>query len=63
MQGGAVSHPIRRQPAGTGSFTQNYYIPSSNPWQDASGGTLEEFYAIGLREPHRMSFDAVTGSF
>ena len=63
MQGGAVSHPIRRQPAGTGSFTQNYYIPSSNPWQDASGGTLEEFYAIGLREPHRMSYDAVTGSF
>ncbi|WP_035609573.1 ThuA domain-containing protein [Haloferula sp. BvORR071] len=63
MQGGSVSHAIRRQPAGSGSFTQNYYIPNSNPWQDASGGTLEEFYAIGLREPHRMSFDPATGSF
>ncbi|WP_367870354.1 ThuA domain-containing protein [Luteolibacter sp. Populi] len=63
MQGGTVSHPIRRQPAGPGSFTQNYYIPSNNPWLDASGGILEEFYAIGLREPHRMSFDAVTGLF
>ena len=63
MQGGTVSHPIRRQPAGPGSFTQNYYIPSSNPWQDVNGGILEEFYSIGLREPHRMSFDAVTGLF
>jgi uncharacterized repeat protein (TIGR03806 family) len=63
MQGGAVSHPIRRQPLGQGSFTQNYYIPSSNPWQDVNGGILEEFYSIGLREPHRMSFDAVTGLF
>ena len=63
MQGGAVSHPIRRQPAGPGSFTRNYYIPSSNPWQDPDGGVLEEFYAIGLREPHRMSFDPVTGLF
>jgi len=63
MQGGSVSHPIRMQPSGTGSYTQGYYIPSSNPWQDPSGGILEEFYAIGLREPHRMSFDASTGLF
>ena len=63
MQGGGISHPIRRQPLGPGSYTQNYYIPSSNPWQDVNGGLLEEFYAIGLREPHRMSFDAVTGLF
>ncbi len=63
MQGGAVSHPIRRQPAGPGSFTQNYYIPNSNPWQDINGSLLEEFYAIGLREPHRMSFDAQSGAF
>ncbi|MCW1913513.1 ThuA domain-containing protein [Luteolibacter sp. GHJ8] len=63
MQGGAISHPIRRQPLGPGSFTQNYYIPSDNPWQDVNGGILEEFYAIGLREPHRMTFDAATGLF
>ncbi|BCU78982.1 ThuA domain-containing protein [Luteolibacter sp. LG18] len=63
MQGGAISHPIRRQPGGSGSYTQGYYVPSSNPWQDATGGTLEEFYAIGLREPHRMSFDTTTGLF
>ena len=65
MQGGTVSHPIRRQPAGAGSYSANYYIPKSNPWaQPHTGGTasvLEEFYAIGLREPHRMSFDAASG--
>ncbi len=65
QQGGTVSHPIRRQPAGTGSYSANYYIPKSNPWaQPHTGGTasvLEEFYAIGLREPHRMSFDPASG--
>ncbi len=63
MQGGNTSHPIRRQPAGPGSYTQGYYIPSDNPWLDPAGGILEEFYAIGLREPHRMSYDAATGLF
>jgi uncharacterized repeat protein (TIGR03806 family) len=65
MQGGSVSHPIRRQPAGPGSYSANYYVPKSNPWaQPHTGGTasvLEEFYAIGLREPHRMSFDPASG--
>jgi len=63
------SHPIRRQPqsgapppAGwPASYSQNYYIPNDNPWQDPSGGTLEEFWAIGLRSPHRMTQDPVTG--
>ena len=67
MQGGAISHPIRRQPAGPGSFTANYYIPSNNPWVVApeivESPVLEEFYAVGLREPHRMSFDEETGLF
>jgi uncharacterized repeat protein (TIGR03806 family) len=65
LRGGSVSHPIRRQPAGAGSYSQNYYIPSNNPWaQPHVGGSstvLEEFYAIGLREPHRMSFDPASG--
>ena len=59
------SHPIRRQPEllrnNDQSFTANYYIPNDNPWLDPNGGVLEEFYAIGLRNPHRMSQDPVSG--
>jgi uncharacterized repeat protein (TIGR03806 family) len=58
QRGGSVSHPIRRQPRD--ATTQGYYIPSDNPFVDS--GSLEEFYAIGLRSPHRMSEDAETGS-
>ena len=70
MQGGTVSHPIRRQPQNgasppsgfPNSFTQGYYIPSDNPWLDPNGGILEEFWAIGTRSPHRMTLDTVTGN-
>jgi uncharacterized repeat protein (TIGR03806 family) len=64
------SHPIRRQPVNggslpsgwtLGSFSAHYYIPNDNPWQDPGGGTLEEFWAIGLRSPHRMTLDPPTG--
>ncbi|MEM7144445.1 MAG: PQQ-dependent sugar dehydrogenase [Verrucomicrobiota bacterium] len=71
------SHPIRRQPqnppltpfqppwpAGQWppvSFTQGYTIPNDNPWLDPGGGNLEEFWAIGLRSPHTMTRDPVTG--
>lgn len=63
------SHPIRRQPISNasppagwpGTFTQGYFIPNDNPWQDSTGGILEEFYALGLRSPHRMSHDPLTG--
>jgi uncharacterized repeat protein (TIGR03806 family) len=63
------SHPIRRQPhdaasppAGwPNSSTGNYYIPNDNPWQDANGNLLEEFWAIGVRSPHRMTYDPPTG--
>lgn len=63
------SHAIRRQPLdpGTppsgwpGSFSQGYFVPDDNPWQDATGGVLEEFFAIGLRSPHRMTYDSLTG--
>nr|MUH40408.1 T9SS C-terminal target domain-containing protein [Zobellia laminariae] len=68
-RGGKISHPIRRQPLNAGippngwpdSFTQGYYIPNDNPWVDTSGSNLEEFYAIGTRSPHRISFDTPTG--
>ena len=64
------SHPIRRQPEDNSSnrpwgwpasYSQGYYVPNDNPWVDPSGGTLEEFYAIGLRSPHSMTYDAVSG--
>lgn len=63
------SHPIRRQqvdPPGMSfddysSFSQGYFIPNDNPWQDVNGGILEEFFALGLRSPHRASWDPVTG--
>jgi uncharacterized repeat protein (TIGR03806 family) len=63
------SHPIRRQPqnGGTlpggwmGSFSTNYYVPNDNPWLDVGGSVLEEYYCIGLRSPHRMSYDEPTG--
>jgi glucose/arabinose dehydrogenase len=54
-RGGAISHPIRRQPRN--GRTQGYFIPSDNPWVDGGGRQLEEFFAIGLRNPHRASYD------
>lgn len=60
------SHPIRRQPqqlnSSDNSYTAHYYIPNDNPWQDPAGGILEEFIALGLRNPHRMSHDLLTGT-
>ena len=63
----AGSHTIPRQPAQIAmpsgwpdSFTANYKIPNDNPFVDAEGDHLEEFYAIGLRQPYRFSYDPVT---
>lgn len=68
-QDASRSHPIRRQPLNPAtppsgwpdSYTQGYYIPNDNPWLNSAGSTLEEFYAIGLRSPHRMTIDRPTG--
>lgn len=65
----STSHAIRRQPKSSatppagwpGSYSQNYFIPNDNPWQSTSGSYLEEFYAIGLRSPHSLTLDSVTG--
>ena len=58
MQGGAISHPIPRQPAlGT---TANYFIPNDNPFV-GQPNVLEEFFCLGLRSPHRMTIDPPTG--
>jgi len=70
----AKSHPIRRQPTEDplwevnvrppewpASYSQGYGIPNDNPFLDAGGGKLEEFYAIGLRSPHSAHLDPVVG--
>jgi glucose/arabinose dehydrogenase/mono/diheme cytochrome c family protein len=61
------SHPIRRQPTQLAlpagwpeSFTAHYTIPNDNPFLDTGGDNLEEFYAIGFRQPYRFSYDPVT---
>lgn len=60
------SHPIRRQPQanaapptdwGGETFSQGYFIPNDNPWQNADGEVLEEYYALGLRSPFAMALD------
>lgn len=56
QRGGDVSHPIVRQPR-TGT-TAHYFIPNDNPFV-GKPGVLEEFYALGLRNPHRMTHDPV----
>jgi uncharacterized repeat protein (TIGR03806 family) len=57
-RGGSVSHPPPRQP--TGGVTANYFIPNDNPFVGQSN-VLEEFFCLGLRSPHRMTYDPVTG--
>jgi uncharacterized repeat protein (TIGR03806 family) len=75
MRGAPFSHPIVNQPAEPPlqpgeininsidhTYTQGYFIPNTNPWSGVAGA-LEEFYAIGLREPHRMTYDSVANRF
>ena len=56
--GGDVSAPIKRQPED--GVTQNYFVPKNNPWFGTETA-LEEFWAIGFRNPFRMSLDPLTG--
>lgn len=56
-QGGEVSHVPPRQP--TTGKTVGYFIPNDNPFVGQSNA-LEEFFAIGMRNPWRMSFDRLT---
>jgi uncharacterized repeat protein (TIGR03806 family) len=57
--GGDVSHAPPRQP--NVSHTANYFIPNDNPFVGVPNA-LEEFYAIGLRNPWRATFDHETGN-
>jgi uncharacterized repeat protein (TIGR03806 family) len=57
-RGGAISHPIPRQPVN--GRTAHYFIPNDNPFA-GQANVLEEFFCLGLRSPHRMTQDPVTG--
>lgn len=58
-QGGSISRPITRQPLN--GQTAHYYIPTDNPFANQSNA-LGEFWALGLRNPFRISFDSQTGA-
>jgi glucose/arabinose dehydrogenase len=59
QKGGKVSRPISRQPRN--GKTAHYFIPLDNPFVDQPG-VLEEFYALGLRNPFRIAFDPDNGA-
>lgn len=46
---------------GKNSANGQYGIPVDNPFVGAGGGTLDEIFAFGFRNPFRFSFDAITG--
>ncbi len=56
------SHAIRRKPdlGDATTTTANYGIPIDNPFVGVPS-VLEEFWAVGLRSPHRMTHDPVSG--
>jgi glucose/arabinose dehydrogenase len=56
QRGGDISHPIARQPRD--AVTDHYFIPNDNPFVD-DPAAMEELYAIGLRNPFRMTHDPI----
>lgn len=56
------SHPIPRDtgPGDDESYNKNYFIPNDNPFVGQEG-VLEEYYALGERNPHRLTMDRLTG--
>lgn len=59
QRGGDISHPIPKQPAN--GHSGNYFIPNDNPFVGLPGA-LEEYWALGLRNPFRFSFDSQGGT-
>lgn len=47
---------LRIDPTGDDSANGEYGIPADNPFLDEEGA-LPEIYAVGLRDPHRISWD------
>ena len=59
--GGSVSHaPTKRAFDEVSPTWPRYFVPNSNPFV-GQPNALEEIFAIGLRSPHRMTIDPVTG--
>ncbi len=59
--GGNISHPPTRRAVNENSPNwPQYFIPNDNPFVGVPN-VLEEFFAIGLRSPHRMTIDPPTG--
>ncbi len=51
---------LRIDPAGTNGPNGQYGIPPTNPFV-TDPDVIDEIYAIGMRDPHRFSFDTQTG--
>ena len=51
---------LRIDPDGTNSANGQYGIPQDNPFHDGTGPNLDEIYALGFRNPHRLQFDPVS---
>ncbi len=58
----ARSHAIPKDsgPGDDETYNQNYFIPNDNPFV-GQAGVLEEYYALGERNPHRLTMDPITG--
>jgi glucose/arabinose dehydrogenase len=49
---------FRIDPLGSNGRTGEYGIPTDNPWaSDGDADTLDEIWAYGFRNPHRLSWD------
>lgn len=54
--------PFRTLPQGNGDEISGvgYYIPFDNPFIDSTGTRFEEYYALGFRNPHRLTYDSIS---
>jgi len=60
--GQAFGKILRIDPLGSNSANGQYGIPSSNPFTGPDhADTLDEVYALGMRNPQRFGWDPVTG--
>jgi len=61
-RGGAISHaPTQRATEEVGpNWPHAYFVPNDNPFVGVNGAR-EEIFALGLRSPHRMTYDAESG--
>lgn len=51
---------VRIDPDGNNSANGAYGIPTDNPFYDGAGTNVDEIWALGFRNPHRLQFDPVT---